>query len=586
MDRLSPYAGGAATRPDDAEPRAFLFLQGPISPFFDRLGRALVARGHRVRRINLHLGDRLFWRLPSVQYRGRLENWRAFVGAYLDREGITDLVIHGDRRPYHIIAAEEARARGIAVLATDLGYVRPDWLTLEYDGLTTYSRFPRDPAAIRALAARFPEPDLEPRFHTPFALIAAFDIAYNLGLVFGRPLYPHYRYHSICHPFAEYAGWINSRTRRFLAGDASARATSPLPREAKSYFVVPLQIATDFQLRAHSRYTDQRDAVRDIIASFARSGSRRRLAFFVHPLDNGLIDWPRIIARLAREYRVGDLVEGLLGGTPAEILRNAAGVITINSTVGTAALYHGVPVKALGNAIYDVDGLTCQAPLDMFWQDPPAPDPALLRDFVRALVGTTQVKGGYYERSSLACAVAGFVDRLEPRPFPLPPPGAAELAARQPRPVARTVAVLGVSGTLGAALARARAMPGVKLHLIDASAAALSRIAEDCRYRGAVVETHQLRRGAELAPLLSAIQEGCGIDVLIAAGDGGALSPAISQAARDLFGAMDAVAAVSGGMRRRGRGEIVLAGGAAGQPATVAGPQAAARAAAALRAYA
>ena len=40
-----------------AAPRSFLFLQGPISDFFDRLGRALIARGHHVHRINLHFGD-------------------------------------------------------------------------------------------------------------------------------------------------------------------------------------------------------------------------------------------------------------------------------------------------------------------------------------------------------------------------------------------------------------------------------------------------------------------------------------------------------------------------------------------------
>ena len=125
-------------------------------------------------------------------------------------------MLHGDRRPYHIVAAEEARARGIAVFATDLGYVRPDWITLEYDGMTTYSRFPRDPDAIRTLAAELGPPDLEPRFQNPFWLIATLDIAYNLGLVFGRPLFPRYRYHSIVHPFAEYAGWLWSRGRRLF----------------------------------------------------------------------------------------------------------------------------------------------------------------------------------------------------------------------------------------------------------------------------------------------------------------------------------------------------------------------------------
>src|SRR5216117_2366573 len=106
--------------------RSFLFLQGPISDFFDRLGRALIARGHRVHRINLHFGDQLFWRLPATHFRGQLAEWRGFVARMLDEHQVTDLVLHGDRRPYHIVAAEEARARGIAVIATDLGYVRPD----------------------------------------------------------------------------------------------------------------------------------------------------------------------------------------------------------------------------------------------------------------------------------------------------------------------------------------------------------------------------------------------------------------------------------------------------------------------------
>src|SRR6266480_3869147 len=88
-----------------SQPRSFLFLQGPISNFFDRLGRALVARGHRVHRINLHFGDQLFWRLPATHYRGRFEDWREFVADVIERHEVTDLVLHGDRRPYHIVAA-------------------------------------------------------------------------------------------------------------------------------------------------------------------------------------------------------------------------------------------------------------------------------------------------------------------------------------------------------------------------------------------------------------------------------------------------------------------------------------------------
>src|SRR6266852_6783176 len=150
MDQYQAYAPSemsfdTTSGRTELKPRSVLFLQGPISSFFDRLGRALIARGHRVHRVNLHFGDQLFWRLPAAHFRGRFADWRGFVANMLDQHQITDLVLHGDRRPYHIVAAEEARARGIAVIVTDLGYVRPDWITLEYDGMTTYSRSARSP---------------------------------------------------------------------------------------------------------------------------------------------------------------------------------------------------------------------------------------------------------------------------------------------------------------------------------------------------------------------------------------------------------------------------------------------------------
>src|SRR5205085_4870791 len=135
--------------------------------------------------------------------------------------------------------------------------------------------------------------------------------------------------------------------------------------------------------------------------------------FVVHPLDNGLINWHRFIARLSAKFGIAGQVIALDGGTPGDMLRNAAGIVTINSTVGVTALHHGVPVKVLGNAVFNAAGLTCQSPLGAFWHEPVPPDPELMTAFLRALIGTTQVKGGYYEPASRACAVAGFIERLE-----------------------------------------------------------------------------------------------------------------------------------------------------------------------------
>jgi capsular polysaccharide export protein len=498
-----------------AAPRSFLFLQGPISDFFDRLGRALIARGHRVHRVNLHFGDRLFWRLPATNFRGRFDDWRGFISDMLDRHAITDLVLHGDRRPYHIVAAEEARARGIAVIATDLGYVRPDWITLERDGMSTYSRFPREPETIHALAEGFPIPDLAPRHHTPFWLISVLDIIYNLGLVFGRPLYPGYRYHGITHPFAEYFGWVCSRGRQLLTRRAAARNRERLQQAPGSYFIFPLQLPTDFQIRAHSPFVDARAAVRDVIASFARSGSPRKLAIVVHPLDNGLIDWCGLATGLARRFGVGERIVAFEGGVPGDILCHAAGVVTINSTVGTTALGAGVPVKVLGNAVFDIPGLTSQQPLDEFWRDPSPPDRHLNEAFLTALIGATQVKGGYYTRAAQNEAITGFVERLEGGLHPLPALDSAELTGRRVREPTRTVAIAGLADATGLALARACAAPGVRLLLIGASAR-LAVAAADCRRRGAEVDvfSDQAADHEELAHSLKAAAATRPIDVL------------------------------------------------------------------------
>src|SRR5207253_8305284 len=120
---------------------------------------------------------------------------------------------------------------------------------------------------------------------------------------------------------------------------------------------------------------------------------------------------------------------------------------------------------------------------------PVRPDPKLMADFLRALIGTTQVKGGYYTRKSQDCAIAGFVERLEPGLHPLPPLPAADFAAPSPRERSRSVVVTGVSGEIGLAIARAYAAPGATLCLVGSSSVPLDRAATDCRYRGAVTKT-------------------------------------------------------------------------------------------------
>ena len=78
--------------------RVFLFLQGPISPFFPMIAKDLEARGARTIRVNLCFGDVLFWRRGgAVNYRGTREGWPAFIAELMDREGVSDLLLLGEQ---------------------------------------------------------------------------------------------------------------------------------------------------------------------------------------------------------------------------------------------------------------------------------------------------------------------------------------------------------------------------------------------------------------------------------------------------------------------------------------------------------
>ncbi|HEY1796493.1 MAG TPA: SDR family NAD(P)-dependent oxidoreductase [Stellaceae bacterium] len=549
--------------------RSFLFLQGPLSTFFAELGQALIDRGHRVHRINLHLGEQFFWRgSEASHFRGRLDEWRDYVGKVLDERRVTDVILVGDRRPYHLVAAEEARARDAAVICTDFGYLRPGWITFEYDGMTAYSRFPRDPDAIRALAEDLPKPDFHPRFSPPFPLVAALDVCFTVPQVLGRPLYPHYEWHGIHHPFAEYAGWLTALARRNATRRETLAAKARLQQEPGSYFLFPLQLATDFQIRANSPFADARDAVREVVESFAASGSQKHLAVVVHPLDNGLINWRRLVGRLVRGTSVGDRVSVLDDGIPADLLCNAAGIVTVNSTTGISALYQGVPVKVLGSAIYDIPGVTHQGRLDDFWHEPTPPDLDLYAAFLRALAGTTQLPGGFHTKVARAHAVAGMVQRLEEGLYPLPPLSDAALAARRVRRSTKTIAIAGAPGAIALALARSYAEPGVRLCLIGGDEAEQTTAVADALRRGAQVDAIQVDPDdtAAMIAAIESVDRHAPIDVLIAT------APRIG-----FFAGLTERGGLLDHMRRRERGRIAvvsaLAGaiGLSGEPSFYAG---------------
>ena len=386
-----------------------LFLQGPPSVFWRELAGAFEAQGVETKRVNFSFGDQLFWfKRGAINYRGSLRAWPRYLANLIRREGITDILYYADRLPYHRLAARVGRKLGVRCHAVEFGYLRPDWITLERDGMGRFSHFPNDPDHIRQIAAKLDVPDLQARYGHTFGQEATSEVVYNLGAYFGRLMFPLYRADKYYDPLFDYMSWLPRmmRRRHRLPEDFWTEQSPPT-------YLVALQLQSDYQIRANSPYRHLSQMLQQVFRSFARNAPEgARLLIKQHPLDNDLERWGKVVAKLAEDFRISERVffieEGELGG----ILKRSAGVIIVNSTTGLQSLRAGVPTIALGAAIYDIPGLTHQGGLDSFWRHPEPIDAELLRDFIKTIAATIQVKGNFYHSEGRKLAVETIVHRI------------------------------------------------------------------------------------------------------------------------------------------------------------------------------
>lgn len=368
-------------------------------------------RGHAVHRINLNGGDEATWP-DGVRFAGRAVEWPAHVADVLDHRAISDLVLFGDNRPLHAAAIRCAVARGIGVHVFEEGYLRPDWVTLEAEGVNGHSRLPRDPEAYRAAAAQLPPlPTYEPL--PSYAQARSWGaFYYHAQVVLRHWRFPFYRSHRTRNPVHEGLAYFRRFQRHRTDARRTARGLGRL-RDAR-YFLFPLQLDADYQVRIHSPFGGLKEAIDFVLADFAaHAPADTLLVLKEHPLDSGFVDWHRHCAVRAREYGLDQRVVFLPGGDLTDLIEGAAGVVTINSTSGTLALTAGKPVKVLGTSIYNLADVTDQQPLDLFWSDPRAPDAATYDAFCRVLGDRCLLHGAFLSVEGREDLIGQAIRRLE-----------------------------------------------------------------------------------------------------------------------------------------------------------------------------
>lgn len=418
--------------------RRTLLLQGPMGPFFERLAATLRAHGQQVWKVNFNAGDDLFFKGGQViQFRESMDLWPARLRRLVAELRLDAIVLFGQSRRMHQTAITEAEALGVTVFVFEEGYVRPDFVTLEVGGVNAASSLPRDPAFYRELNAE-PLPAPVPTGQS-FRAVAAAAIAYSLARSFGHARYPHYRHHRSIAPVSQGLKWAHGAWRKwwYRYAERDMQDFLAAPEQHKRFFLVPLQVYNDSQIRRHSRYKSVPAFIREVLASFAEHAPGEQLLVFKHhPLDRPYNDYTRLIARESRRLGIDARVHYIHDQHLPTLLKHATGVVTVNSTTGLQALYHGTPVIALGECMYAIEGLVHPGPLDSFWADPGPVDAELFQRFRTYLVRETQLNASFY---AAAPGLPSITDTSRRRASASERPSAAPQAANWSPPTRPTL---------------------------------------------------------------------------------------------------------------------------------------------------
>ena len=409
-------------------PPSYLVLQGLGSPFFKALGANLGADGSPVHKINFCGGDWWFsGHSKNHRFNGKLETLDNYCRDLIKQHGITTVILFGDCRPIHKIARSVANDLGLTIWVFEEGYIRPGFITCERGGTNDLSALPRAAAQVTARAAEITEDanTAKPwQAANPMPARVRMDLAHHLWNILLKPFYYRYRTHRPDSMMAEIKGWLARIRRKMPHRYINAALTKRYENTDKPFFMVPLQLNSDFQIREHSDYDGVLDFVRETVASFARNAPKGTLLMFKsHPLDNGMIDYRSYIAMAAMKHNIEGRVDYLEGGDLDEYLNRALGIILINSTVGYAALAKAKPLKVMGRALYNMTGLADQRSLDKFWKKPPAPDPELVNNFLKVIRTDSQIRGDLFTKAGIEMASAAAAARIKAHTGSLAPQG-------------------------------------------------------------------------------------------------------------------------------------------------------------------
>lgn len=375
-----------------------LLLQGPMGDFFQKLANWLESQDIECIKINFNAGDRYFYKksLKTFDYKGCLAEFPDWLECFLVKHGIDAIVCFGDCRAYHRQAKELAREYGINFFAFEEGYIRPNYITFEQEGVNFFSQFVSH-LSHQNINKKVHRKEIYDVQNNQTKLMKSIVLYYLVWVLFSFQ-FPNYQHHRGIRPFKELGCWALSTLRRYKNKFIETKCFNRfIAGYSKQYFVFALQVHNDFQIRVHSDLQAMEKYIALVLEDFSQNADKStHLVLKHHPMDRGYRNYRNLITKLAKQLNIENRVHYYCDIHLPTLLKHSLGLVTVNSTTGIQALFHKIPVKVLGRAIYNLPRLTSQYELGRFWLNPGSVDYEYFSFYREELIAYSQLNGGFY----------------------------------------------------------------------------------------------------------------------------------------------------------------------------------------------
>ncbi len=375
-----------------------LLLIGPLGTFFSRLLIYLEKNNVKTYKIDFPLYEYGFSKKSKIIYKDDISEFKDFLEDIIIKKKIKHIFMYGNVLIPHKQAlnlCKELERKGYIVNPHifELGYLRPNFVTLEDRGVNYSSSFivNRDFYERQSSYESFPVSIKQGlRIRKIWKLISFVNHCFkNYKIVeFEHKLQPKPIY-----LWFQLKGFFLKYLYKFSENKLKINSFTTGP-----FFLVILQVETDSQILKGSKFKNNREFIYKVIKNFSDAKLKNtKLVFKHHPRDRGYNNYLKFIINVSREMNIANYVYYIHDFPLSKILKNTfcKGVVLINSTVGYQSLFHSVPTKALGIAPYNFDGLADQKNLISFFKNPDKVNKLLFNKFYKYILENSQINGNF-----------------------------------------------------------------------------------------------------------------------------------------------------------------------------------------------